>query len=71
MTGFAAKRYAYDELGNLIYEGEALPGSSEEDAMWIIAKYEWADGRMTAVRWADGIATNHCRWDLREFYEYI
>lgn len=60
----------YDVDGNLIYKGEAVPGSADTDAVWRIRKFTWTSGNLTAVQWAGGNRNFDNRWDQRAAYAY-
>lgn len=65
-------RLEYDANGNVLYKGEADPGSSTSDPVWKIEKYEYdANGNVTAVLFAEGTADFDKVWDNRESYNYF
>ncbi|GAB6161903.1 hypothetical protein JCM12298_10620 [Desulfothermus naphthae] len=65
-------RLEYDANGNVIYKGEADPGSSTSDPVWKIEKYEYdANGNLIAVLFAEGTADFDKVWDNRESYNYL
>ena len=65
-------RLEYDENGNVLYKGEADPGSSTSDSVWRIEKYEYdANGNLVAVLFAEGTADFDKVWDNRESYNYF
>lgn len=55
---------------NLIYKGEALPGSSESAPVWRIHKVTLATDSDVAETWADGVSTYTKVWDQRLTYNY-
>ena len=65
-------RLEYDANGNVIYKGEADPGSSTSDPVWKIEKYEYdANGNLIAVLFAEGTGDFDKVWDNRESYNYL
>ena len=65
-------RLEYDENGNVLYKGEADPGSSTSDSVWRIEKYDYdANGNLIAVLFAEGTADFDKVWDNRETYNYF
>ena len=54
---------------DVIYKGEAEPGSSENDAVWRISKITFV-GDDVIVSWANGTANFDKIWSNRETYNY-
>jgi len=54
-----------------LYVGYAAPGSDEGDAVWQIRKMEYdAEGRLIAVKFADGELAYNKVWNNRASYSY-
>jgi len=61
----------YDIDGNLLYQGQAQPGSAKNEAVWKITKYIYnVDNRLTDILWADGNLKEDKIWDNRINYNY-
>ena len=54
---------------DVIYKGEAEPGSSESDAVWRISKITFVDEDATE-QWAEGNANFDKSWSSRLSYNY-
>lgn len=54
---------------DVIYKGEAEPGSSENDAVWRISKITFVDEDATE-QWAEGNASFDKMWSSRLSYNY-
>lgn len=54
---------------DVIYKGEAEPGSSENDAVWRISKITFVDEDATE-QWAEGTASFDKVWSSRLSYNY-
>ena len=54
---------------DVIYKGEAEPGSSESDAVWRISKITFVDEDATE-QWAEGNASFDKMWSSRLGYNY-
>ena len=54
---------------DVIYKGEAEPGSSENDAVWRISKITFVDEDATE-QWAEGNASFDKMWSSRLGYNY-
>ena len=54
---------------DVIYKGEAEPGSSESDAVWRISKITFVDEDATE-QWAEGSASFDKMWSSRLNYNY-
>ena len=54
---------------DVIYKGEAEPGSSESDAVWRISKITFVDEDATE-QWAEGNASFNKMWSSRLGYNY-
>lgn len=44
----------YDANGNLIYQGNAMPGSSKGSAVWQIKRFTYTSGNLSDIQYADG-----------------
>ena len=56
--------------GDLIYLGEAPPGSLSSDGKWRIRKFVYVANNLTEVQWADGDGNFDKVWDDRATYTY-
>jgi len=56
---------------DVFYKGEAVPGSSENGAVWKISKTTVAVDGDVQTLWADGVATATKVWANRADYTYI
>jgi hypothetical protein len=61
---------AYDGSDNPIYIGEAVPGASEDDAVWRIQYIEYSGSNPTSVKWALGTEKFTNKWSQRVTYQY-
>ena len=52
------------------YIGEAVPGSSEDDAVWRIQYIEYSGSNPTSVKWAEGTEKFTNKWSDRSSYTY-
>jgi hypothetical protein len=52
------------------YIGEAVPGSSEDDAVWRIQYVKYSGSNPTSVKWADGTEKFTNKWSARATYSY-
>ena len=52
------------------YIGEAVPGSSEDDAVWRIQYIEYSGSNPTSIKWADGTEKFTNIWSDRSSYTY-
>lgn len=60
-----------DEVGqDVLYKGEANPGSSETAAVWRIRKITLREDGDVEVSWAEGTSSFDKTWSLRETYTY-
>lgn len=66
-----ATRIAYDENGSVEYIGVAEPGTLAGDSKWVIKKFVYTDGSLTAIQFAGGKAQFIFEWDEREGYTYV
>jgi hypothetical protein len=55
-----------NDTGTYIYLGWAIPGSSESDAVWRIARIDTSGNKI----WADGDALFNNSWTEREVISY-
>jgi hypothetical protein len=60
----------YDGSDNPIYVGEAVPGSSEDAAVWRIQHIEYSGSNPTSVKWASGTEKFINTWSGRTSYQY-
>jgi len=60
----------YDTSNNLIYVGEATPGSPQADAVWRIRKITYTGDNPTGIEWAGGTTEFNKVWDKRAEYDY-
>ncbi len=60
----------YEGGDNVIYAGEALPGSSKSAAVWRIKKLTYNGSKVTDVQWANGANTFANIWDNRAAFIY-
>ena len=63
-------RMAYDGSNQMIYVGEALPGSLSSEAFWRIRKLTYDGSNNTVVQWADGDGKFDNIWDNRASLTY-
>jgi hypothetical protein len=63
-------RTEYDSESNLIYYGEAEPGSLESEARWRIKKMTWSGSNLVDIKWANGDTLFTKIWDNRVTYNY-
>jgi len=65
---------SYGEGEEPEYFGEAMPGTSDDEAGWRIYRYEYSmiggDLEVTKIRFASGNTSFDKIWDDREDYEY-
>lgn len=54
---------------DIIYRGEAIPGSNESDPVWRIWRITFA-GEDVLEHWADGTAEFNKKWSDRVVYSY-
>jgi hypothetical protein len=52
------------------YIGEAVPGSSEDDAVWRIQYIAYSGSNPTSIKWADGTEKFTNKWSDRTSYVY-
>jgi hypothetical protein len=52
------------------YIGEAVPGSSEDDAVWRIQYIAYSGSNPTSIKWADGTEKFTNKWSDRKSYVY-
>lgn len=65
------ERVENDASGRVIYQGFAVVGSAESEAVWLITKLNWdGNGFFTSRVWADGEDTFNKVWDNRATYSY-
>jgi len=65
------ERIERDAQGKVIYQGWAIVGSAESEAVWLISKLNYdGNGRFTERVWADGEDTMDKVWDNRATYNY-
>jgi len=60
----------YDDSNNLVYIGEATPGSPQDEAVWRIRKITHTGSNPTGIEWAGGTTEFNKIWDERTDYEY-
>ena len=60
----------YDGDDNMIYHGQAVPGTAESDSLWQIRKFTYVAGNLTEVLWAGGARTFTNAWDDRVSLSY-
>lgn len=56
--------------GNLIYMGEAAPGTAQDAIGWRIYKLAYNGSDVTDLLWADGSCGFDFIWDNRAGYSY-
>ena len=56
--------------GNPEYIGEAIPGSSEDDAVWRIQYIAYTGSNTSSVKWAEGTEKFTNKWSARTSYTY-
>jgi hypothetical protein len=64
-----------DEVGALIYIGEATPGTAASSALWRVQRITLTDAPSTStndvlIEWADGDANFNNIWDNRASLTY-
>ena len=65
------ERVENDSSGMVIYQGWAIVGSSESEAVWLISKLNYdGSGFFTERVWANGEDTFDKIWDNRATYNY-
>jgi hypothetical protein len=65
------ERVENDSGYKVIYQGWAVVGSSESEAVWLISKLNYdSNGIFTERVWADGEDTFDKVWDNRATYNY-
>ena len=60
----------YDGSNNLIYQGQAAPGSSKAAAVWKITSFTYSGGNLTDIQWADGNLNEDNIWNDRVSLSY-
>ena len=66
-----ATRVDFDDVNNLIYKGEAIPGSAESAAVWRIRRLSFVGADEDVVEeWAEGTASFDKVWDDRLSLSY-
>ena len=60
----------YDGSGNLIYQGQAVPGSAKSAAVWKITKFTYSGSNLTDTEWADGNHYEDNVWNDRASLSY-
>jgi len=61
----------YDANNNLIFLGDAIPGSVTSAAVWRIRKMTYdANNNITDIEWADGNSEFDNAWDDRTTLSY-
>ena len=55
----------------VIYRGEALPGSDENDPVWRVRRITLALDNDVTEEWAGGTSTFDKRWSERATFDYI
>lgn len=60
----------YDGTGNLIYQGQANPGTLKSEAKWQIKKFTYVGGNITDIQFADGNTNFDNIWDNRASLSY-
>ena len=55
---------------NVIYVGEAQPGSSTSAVVWRIKKFTYSGNFVTDIKWAGGTSAFNKIWDSRTSYTY-
>lgn len=64
------ERVENDANGKVIYQGWAIVGSAENEAVWLISKLNWSGNFFVGRVWADGEDTFDKVWDSRAGYNY-
>ena len=59
-----------DSSGNILYIGFCHPGSAYTEAQWAIQKFEYTDGELKSIRWANGTLSFTKQWSARSDYDY-
>jgi len=61
----------YDVNGNLIYQGQAVPGSAKSAAVWKIKKFTYdGSSNLTDIQFADGNNDFDNIWNNRASLNY-
>lgn len=61
-----ATRVDFDDVNNLIYKGEAVPGSDQADSVWRVRRLSFVGADEDVVEeWAGGTASFDKVWDDR------
>ena len=63
------KRLIDEVDDNILYIGEAAPGSADDESVWAIRKVQFI-GDDIAITWANSVNTYNNRWDMRLNYTY-
>ncbi len=64
------ERVENDSDGKVIYQGWAVIGSAESEAVWLISKLTWDGFKFTGRSWANGEGTYDKIWNDRDTYDY-
>ena len=63
--------FDYDNNGNVIYIGQAVPGSIKSASVWQIKKLVYdGNGNVTDIQYADSVTTFTKIWNNRASYSY-
>lgn len=66
-----SKMFDYDVNGNLIYFGQAVPGSQTSDSKWEIRQFNYSvTGNLLSVLYAGGVLDFRNVWDNRTGLTY-
>ena len=65
------ERVENDSSGKAIYQGWAVVGSSEDEAVWLISKLNWDGNYFIGRTWANGEDTFDKIWDSKDTYSYV
>ena len=65
-----AEERVENEDFKVIYQGWAVIGSGEAEAVWLISKLIYVGGVFSERRWADGEGTFNKIWNDRDTYSY-
>jgi len=64
------ERVEVNGSGFVIYQGWAVIGSAESEAVWLISKLNYSGNFFTGRVWADGEGTYDKVWNDRTGYDY-
>ena len=64
------ERVENNSNGIVIYQGWAVIGSAESEAVWLISKLNYDGFYFTGRVWADGEGTYDKVWNDRDTYDY-